>query len=83
MLEQRDEQIRLLQEENLDLRKQNFIKRIGRKIYDKEYREASTEKYKMTEDFRKKMNNEAVKSYFVYKNYIKNEIKLRYKIITN
>ena len=29
------------------------------------------------------MNNEAVKSYFVYKKYIKNEIKLRYKIITN
>ena len=29
------------------------------------------------------MNNEAIKSYFVYKKYIKNEIKLRYKIITN
>lgn len=29
------------------------------------------------------MNNEAIKSYFVYKKYIKNEIKLRYKIIAN
>ena len=54
MLEQRDEQIRLMQEENLELRKRNFIERTGREISEKEYREALREQYKIIEDLKRK-----------------------------
>ena len=54
MLEQRDKQIILIQEDNLELRKQNFIERTGRVTSEKEYREVLSEQYKIIEDLKRK-----------------------------